>query len=213
MYAVGDRVSAYTKLEKMAQEAKDAARGVFQLADVIICGDFNLAPRLPAGGVGHRPRRRRLAGDTLTVNAATAQGTVFADQLERLTGGAPIVVRNATRKATGNGVTVTGKGSLLNVADMPVTATASRGGDITVRFTLIDGRPGMNSWHFSHSFPDLPNFNSGARPDTHACLLHRGCKPWIEAGRGWVTAFVMRRRRTGRRRTSPALPRLCRPPF
>ncbi|HEY0378761.1 MAG TPA: hypothetical protein VGC87_17730 [Pyrinomonadaceae bacterium] len=105
-----------------------------------------------------------LTGDALTIDAATGEGNIFADQLERLTGGSPIVVRDATREATGNGVTVMGKASLLNMADMPVTATASRSGDITVRFTLIDGQPDVNSWHFSRSFPDLPSFNRGARP-------------------------------------------------
>lgn len=101
---------------------------------------------------------------TLTLDASAAPGPVFADQLERLTNGAPIVVRDAVRSVAGDTVRVTGRASLLGVSEMPVTASAEPGLDgpaVTVRFHLIDGPPGPNAWRFSTSFPDLPPFYAG----------------------------------------------------
>ena len=62
-------------------------------------------------------------------------------------------------------MTVTGKTDFLNVADMSVTirATLGRAGAlaVTLRFSVIEGRPGPNAWYFSRSFPNLPNFFAG----------------------------------------------------
>ena len=65
-----------------------------------------------------------LSGTTVTLDAQAAAGDVLGDQLVRL-GGAPIVIQNATRKVDGGIVTVTGTASLLQMADLPVTATAA----------------------------------------------------------------------------------------
>ncbi|HEX6940478.1 MAG TPA: hypothetical protein VF158_13770, partial [Longimicrobiales bacterium] len=105
-------------------------------------------------------------GDTLTLDADAAPGPVFADQLERLTNGAPIVVRDAVRTVEGETVRVTGRASLLGVPEMSATATAAPGPDgpvVTVRFHLIDGPAGPNAWRFSTSFPDLPPFYAGPK--------------------------------------------------
>ncbi|HEX7120180.1 MAG TPA: hypothetical protein VF212_15405, partial [Longimicrobiales bacterium] len=108
-------------------------------------------------------------GDTLTLDVDAAPGPVFGDQLERLTNGAPIVVRDAVRTIEGETVRVTGKASLLGVPDMNVTATAAPAPDgpvVTVRFHLIDGPAGPNAWRFSTSFPDLPPFYAGPKTST-----------------------------------------------
>lgn len=97
----------------------------------------------------------------LTLDAAAAPGPVLADQLARLTHGAPVVVGGAARTVGDDTVVVTGRASLLGVPDMPVTVTAASrpgGPTVTARFTLIEGEPGPNSWRFSRSFPDLPTF-------------------------------------------------------
>ncbi|HEX7051931.1 MAG TPA: hypothetical protein VF188_17115 [Longimicrobiales bacterium] len=102
----------------------------------------------------------------LVLDADAVPGPVFADQLERLTNGAPIVVRDAVRTVEGDMVRVTGKASLLGVPDMNTTATAAPGPDgpvVTVRFNLIDETTGPNYWSFSKSFPDLPPFYSGLK--------------------------------------------------
>lgn len=95
---------------------------------------------------------------SLTLDARSAPGDVLADQLARITGGAPIVVRAATRTVAGNTVTVTGRADVLNVPDVPVTVTAAPGADgpvVTARFVLIEGAPTANAWRFSRSFPTL----------------------------------------------------------
>jgi hypothetical protein len=105
------------------------------------------------------------SGTTCTIDASSATGTVIAEQLARLTGGAPIVIRDAQRQVRGTTVTVTGKTTFLNVADAPVTAVAKwspKDVQLTVRFTLIDGRPGRDAWTFSRSFPELPPFRAGS---------------------------------------------------
>jgi hypothetical protein len=92
-------------------------------------------------------------------------GSVLAKALQRLTGGSPIKVTNALRTEAAGVVTVTGTTALFNVPQLAVTAMASNGpaGTIlTVRFTLIRGFPGPNAWHFSQSFPNLPNFYAGS---------------------------------------------------
>jgi hypothetical protein len=97
----------------------------------------------------------------LTLDAGAAPGPVLAEQLARLTNGSPVFVRGATRSVEGDSVVVVGRASLLNVADMPVTVTASPGPDgpeVTARFVLIEGQPGPNPWRFSRSFPNLPAF-------------------------------------------------------
>jgi hypothetical protein len=104
----------------------------------------------------------------LRVGADTAPGPVLADQLVRLTNGAPIVIHNATRSIDGAAVNIVGKTNMFNMVDLPVTVTATPGTGgpiITMRFTMIDGQPGPNAWRFSRSFPDLPPFNAGARMD------------------------------------------------
>jgi hypothetical protein len=99
----------------------------------------------------------------LTITGDSAPGGVLADQLARCTNGRPVVVREAARTTNADGsVVVTGKADFLGVPDLPVTATASegaRGGAVvTLRFNLVEGQPGPNSWRFSRSFPDLPDF-------------------------------------------------------
>ena len=102
----------------------------------------------------------------LTLDAAAAPGPVLGDQLARLTGGAPFVVRNAVRTAKGSTVTVTGRTSAFRMDDLAVTVTIGpgKGGTprLVARFALIEGAPGPNAWRFSRTFPDLPGFYTGA---------------------------------------------------
>jgi hypothetical protein len=89
-------------------------------------------------------------------------GPVIADQLTRLTNDTPIVIENAVRSVNNNVVTVTGQADLLNVANMPVTVTATpgtEGAEVTARFVL-------NQWKFSRSFPNLPAFINGSTSST-----------------------------------------------
>lgn len=101
---------------------------------------------------------------TLSLSSDTFASTVLRDTLTRLTGGTPIVVTGAVRSEQNGVVTVSGTTALLNVPQLPVTAVASEqpgGAVLTVRFTLIDGQPGPNTWHFSKSFPALSNVAAG----------------------------------------------------
>ncbi|MEA2695147.1 MAG: hypothetical protein QOJ16_4534, partial [Acidobacteriota bacterium] len=111
-----------------------------------------------------------LRGTMVTLDGHSAAGTVLADQLVRLTNGAPIVIQGAVRRVLGSTVTVTGTASLLHVSNMNVTAIAtpeSAGISLVVYFDLIEGTPTATSWLFSKSFPELPPFLAGlASPKT-----------------------------------------------
>lgn len=105
-----------------------------------------------------------LDGTTVTLDAQSAAGDVLGDQLARLTGGHPLVIQNATRHVGDGIVTVTGNASLLQMANLAVTATAEaspEGAVVTARFTLIAGKPGPHPWRFSNSFPNLPPLDLG----------------------------------------------------
>lgn len=104
---------------------------------------------------------------TLTLDSNTAPEPVFADQLSRLNEDARIVVENATRNVSGETVTVTGTAKLFGSEGLKVTAVATDSPDgpaLTIRFTTIDGNPGLDAWRFSDSFPNLPAFRTG-QPD------------------------------------------------
>jgi hypothetical protein len=97
----------------------------------------------------------------LTIGKSLASGPVLADQLSRLTGGLPIVVRDAVATAIDGPETVVGTASLLRVNEMPVKVTAINGQHgpvVTIRFSLSNG-PNATAWQFSQSFPDLPDFS------------------------------------------------------
>ena len=99
----------------------------------------------------------------LTISGDSAPGPVLADQLARCTNGRPVVIREAVRTTNDDGsVVVRGRTDFLGVPDVTVTATAAQGSAsgavVTIRFNLIEGQSGPNSWRFSRSFTDLPNF-------------------------------------------------------
>ena len=102
-------------------------------------------------------------------HAASASGHVLGDQLARTTNGAPITIRNAARTVSDGVVTVTGRTDFLNVDEAPITVTAQVAADASVtliaRITLIEGAPAVPPWKFSRSFPKLPPFALGQRPN------------------------------------------------
>lgn len=66
MYMEGDKTGAYNNLNNMAALIRAAVGGAYAAAEVIIGGDFNLAPR--------NPKRPRGAALNLTARAARAGG-------------------------------------------------------------------------------------------------------------------------------------------
>jgi endonuclease/exonuclease/phosphatase family metal-dependent hydrolase len=69
MYNLGNKSSAYTNLGTMADNARNAIGGGYAGAEVIIGGDFNLAPRNPKRPRGATlflyPRAARVGGGTV----------------------------------------------------------------------------------------------------------------------------------------------------
>lgn len=103
-----------------------------------------------------------LGSGMLTV-ARDTLGSPVNELITTYYGGQPIVLTGAQLVAMADSdpsVTVTGKSTFQNVADLPVTATFSIDGSGQVqallRYQLRDALPGPAAWTFSRSYPKLP---------------------------------------------------------
>lgn len=119
-------------------------------------------------------------GPTLTLSAATLPGSSFDALLTAFNGGAPLVIAGATKAVAPALITVQGKASFQRVADLPVTGLFSLDSSgvpvAMLHFVLDTGAGSPSPWHFSTSFPDLPEF---APSGTTRNLLDR--LAWSEA--------------------------------
>lgn len=104
-----------------------------------------------------------VVNDTITIAPTILPGGPFQAALLLATGGANLVLSDATRTATASQVTVTGNASFLNASNAYVTGlfTTDDDGNVTdglLILTVQGGSAGTTSWTLGISFPDLPPF-------------------------------------------------------
>ena len=127
---------------------------------------------------------------TLTLDRSSL-GSVLAGFLDAHYQGLPLVISDAAPgpgDGTGDTVVLTGRGTLLGVTDLPLTARFSLDDEGKVRallhYRLRETMPGPAAWTFSRSFPKLPtvwNFEKGFPANNPSADFNALQKPYVDA--------------------------------
>lgn len=140
-----------------------------------------------------------ISSGTLTVSSTTL-GQGFANMLSTISQDPSLVINSASAgpgDGDGNTVVITGRGSFLQVPDLPVTARFTLDADGSVRaqlkYQLRDSAPGPTAWTFSRSFPKLPatwNYAQGVILPEEDTAEQPAQKPYLEALDLFDTGYV-----------------------